>query len=64
MKSSDVWDDSDLIDHWDRNIEIYRVCTKERVGSNKALIDITKKNLESIFETTSGCNRRSTFSTR
>ncbi|KAI9357760.1 hypothetical protein BD770DRAFT_388273 [Pilaira anomala] len=23
-KSSDVWDDSDLIDHWDRNIEIYR----------------------------------------
>ncbi|KAG2196139.1 hypothetical protein INT47_006485 [Mucor saturninus] len=37
-KHSDVWDDSDLIDHWDRNVEAYRPVLRkksEKVSSSK-----------------------------
>ncbi|KAI7869604.1 uncharacterized protein EV154DRAFT_530702 [Mucor mucedo] len=35
-KHSDVWDDSDLIDHWDRNVEAYRRKYSSQVQSESA----------------------------
>ncbi|KAG1143010.1 hypothetical protein G6F37_008387 [Rhizopus arrhizus] len=65
-KHDEFWDDSELIEHWDKTVELYRTAFKQPAEDHETNQDretpVINSNFDSSFKTTSSGTEQDDFS--